>query len=94
MRILHENKLALFYIITTCLLLIFTFFSDRGLLRVEQLKTERNLIQSKSLKVQNHNNTLLAQSLSLNNNIDEMEKAARAELDLVKKDEILFKFTN
>ena len=93
MKLLHENKMTLVYILTFMVLLLYTFFSERGLLRVSQLTTERDQIKLKSQLIEKENEKLRLKTLSLKKDPSEMEKTARAELDLVRKDEILYKFS-
>ena len=94
MKSLSENKLTLIYAIAVSLLLLYTFFSERGLIRVYQLSMERDYIKDKSLRIESENSLLHSQSLTLKTNLAEMEKTARGELDLVREDEILYKFTH
>ena len=90
---LSENKFTWVYVITVFLLLIFTFFSDRGLIRVHHLTKERNNLRWEAGQIEKNNRMLLTESVALRSDLSEMEKTARAELDLVREDEILYKFT-
>ncbi|MDH3976396.1 MAG: septum formation initiator family protein [Deltaproteobacteria bacterium] len=93
MKSLPENKFTWLYVFTFVLLLLYTFFSERGLIRVHQLATERDNIIMRSQIVEGENKKLLSKALLLKNDFKEMEKTARAELDLVREDEILYKFS-
>ena len=94
MKSLSENKTTLIYVIAVSLLLIYTFFSERGLIRVYELSMERDYIKTKSSKLDIENNILQSQGMALKSNFNEMEKTARAELDLVREDEVLYKFAH
>ena len=84
--------MSLLYLLTLSILLLYTFFSERGLIRVHQLTLERDYIKSKSNTIESQNEKLLLKSTELKYDFKQMEKTARAELDLVRDDEILYKF--
>lgn len=93
MKSFTENKATWLYVITFVFLLLYTFFSERGLVRVHQLTIDRDNIKIKSKQIEIENEKLLSKVQILKHDLSEMEKAARAELDLVREDEILYKFT-
>lgn len=74
------------------LILIYTAFSARGLLKVKQLIYDSNSINTQIDLITDKNNKLKIEAAALSNEITTIEKAAREQLDLVKKNEVLYKF--
>ncbi len=75
-------------------LLFYTIFSDRGILKVRELTLERESIKSIAVKLETENIRMETSINGLNDDLKVIEKAARNELDLVRKDEILYKFSD
>ncbi len=76
------------------LMVIYTIFSERGLLKVRELTLDRDSIKSMSTRLEAENTKLEGHISALDKDIKVIEKAARSELDLVRKDEILYKFAD
>ena len=74
------------------LLLFYTLFSDRGLLKARELANERDAIIVATKALEEDNRRLTAKTTALKQDMRAIEKAARNELDLVREDEILYKF--
>ena len=76
----------------TLLVLAYTFFSERGLLKSRGLSMERDAIVLKANSTETENRILSAEIESLRSDMKTIEKTARTELDMVREDEILYKF--
>lgn len=76
----------------TILILSYTFFSERGLIKSRILSMERDVIILKANDVEADNRMLSTEIESLRNDKRSIEKAARTELYMVREDEILYKF--
>lgn len=92
MKTQGNNKLFLGGLSIILFLLFYTFFSERGLLKSRQLTGERDAIitQAKTLAVENRHLTEVNKALKTD--LKTIERAARSTLDLVKENEILYKF--
>ncbi|MBE9536136.1 MAG: septum formation initiator family protein [Proteobacteria bacterium] len=86
------NEMVWGGILIATLLVAYTFFSERGLVKSRVLSMERDAIVSKVNAIEADNRSLSANIESLRGNMETIEKTARTELDLVREDEILFKF--
>lgn len=75
-------------------LLFYTVFSERGLMKGRQLAMQRDALIAKSNFIKDENRQLSEELARLTSDIKTIEKAARSQLDLVKEDEILYKFTD
>lgn len=76
------------------LLLFYAVFSERGLLKVRRLSLERDTIKMRSSVIAEENRKLAKEAEALKHDIKAIERAARSQLDLVRKDEILYKFAD
>ncbi len=74
-------------------LFYYAVFSERGLLKVRELSMERDRIRMQAETVAAENRRLKEEAEALRHDIRAIEKAARSQLDLVREDEILYKFT-
>ncbi len=74
------------------LLLFYTLFSERGLLKAKELANERDAIIVATKALEEDNRRLAIKTKALREDMTVIEKAARNELDLVREDEILYKF--
>lgn len=89
-----NKKIILLGISVISFLLFYTIFSDRGILKVRELTVERDSIKSMAGKLEVENVRMETGINELNDDLKVIEKAARSELDLVRKDEILYKFSD
>jgi len=79
-------------ILIIALILAYTFFSERGLVKSRLLSAERDDIILKANSIEAENRILSAEIKSLQGDMKAIEKSARTELDLVREGEILYKF--
>jgi len=75
-------------------ILFYTVFSESGLLKGRQLAMQRDALIAKSNLIKDENRLLSEKLNRLTSDMKTIEKAARSQLDLVKEDEILYKFTD
>ncbi len=87
-----QKKFLLAGVTIVASILIYTAFSERGLLKVKQLLYDSNSINTQINLITDKNNKLKIEAAALSNEITTIEKAAREQLDLVKKNEVLYKF--
>jgi cell division protein FtsB len=73
-------------------MIFFTFFGDKGLLKVYRLRRELKEIQRANVELQQENERLRAEINNLRTNKKYIEELARRELGLVKKGEIVYQF--
>jgi cell division protein FtsB len=73
-------------------MIFFTFFGDKGLLKVYRLRRELKEIQRANMELQQENERLRAEINNLRTNKKYIEELARRELGLVKKGEIVYQF--
>jgi len=74
-------------------LLLFIFFSGKGLMQIYQLREEREKIKMTNIRLGEENRKLAEQIEKIRKNSQqEIEKIVRDELGLVKKGEIIYKF--
>lgn len=73
-------------------ILFFTVFGEQGLLRINDLKRERNLIEEKSAELRATNEKLRQEIALLQSDRRYLERIARTELGLVKPNEIIYQF--
>jgi len=73
-------------------ILFFTVFGERGLLRINDLKRERSLIEEKSAELRAANEKLRQEIALLHSDRRYLERIARNELGLVKPNEIIYQF--
>ncbi len=73
-------------------MLLFTIFGGRGLIKIYQLKLDREKIQLANTRLSEENKKIIEQINKVKNNKEEIEKIAREELGLVKKGEVVYQF--
>lgn len=73
-------------------ILFFTVFGDRGLLRIYNLNDEKEEMQRRLDELAVENERLKKEIEALKTDRRHLERIARKELGLVKKDEIIFQF--
>ncbi len=79
-------------ILLAALFMAFTVFSDRGLLRVSKLSSEKEAIAEAARLMEEQNKGLASEKDALENDLDTIERAARETLDMTHSDEIIYKF--
>ena len=79
-------------ILLVALLIVYTFFSDRGLLKVGKLSAENEAIVEATRLMKEQNKSLASEKDALENDLDTIERAARENLDMTRSDEIIYKF--
>ncbi len=79
-------------ILLVALLVVYTFFSDRGLLKVGKLSAENDAIVEATRLMKEQNKSLASEKDALENDLDTIERAARENLDMTRSDEIIYKF--
>ena len=79
-------------ILLVALLVVYTFFSDRGLLKVGKLSAEKEAIADAARLMEEQNKDLASEKDALINDLDTIERAARENLDMTRSDEIIYKF--
>ncbi|MDY0300042.1 MAG: septum formation initiator family protein [Trichlorobacter sp.] len=90
------NNRKLYLITAGCLLFIlfFTVFGERGLLRITELNRELAQLEENSAELKAANTRLKEEVMLLNNDRNYLERVAREELGLVKKNEVIYLFTS
>ena len=92
---MEENKKTIFVgVAIISLFFFFTIFGDRGLTKVRLLTLERDALKEKADAIEEENRILTREIALLKNDIRTIERAARGQLDLVREDEILYKFAD
>ncbi len=79
-------------ILLVALLIVYTFFSERGLLKVGKLSAEKEAIANAERLMETQNKSLASEKDALKNDLDTIERAARENLDMTRSDEIIYKF--
>ncbi|MBU0485155.1 MAG: septum formation initiator family protein [Proteobacteria bacterium] len=90
------NKKSVFMIsaIVTMIVVLWIFFSPMGLLKYYQIRKELNEVQAANQELSESNEKLRAEIDKLKNDPAFLEELARKEYGLIKKNEIIFQFTN
>ncbi|HSR13702.1 MAG TPA: septum formation initiator family protein [Thermodesulfobacteriota bacterium] len=87
-----QKKYILYLSIFASGMLLFAVFGSRGLVQIYKLKEEKNRIAAANGRLQEENRRLSHQVARLRNSREEIEKVARDELGLVRKDELVYHF--
>lgn len=69
-------------------------FGDRGFIHLYRMNKERQVYLKKIDKLEATNKKLMNEIKKLRNDRDYIESTARKELGLVKKDEVIYKFSH
>lgn len=80
--------------IVTMIVVLWIFFSPMGLLKYYQIRKELNEVQAANQELSESNEKLRAEIDKLKNDPAFLEELARKEYGLIKKNEIIFQFTN
>ncbi len=92
-----DNKqkiLISFCILTLFSMMLFIFFSDKGLSDLFKLKSERDRLVNQNVQLKKENDTLYRTIERLRNDPEYIESVARKELGMIKKDEVILKPKN
>ena len=73
-------------------ILFFTVFGERGLLRIYEMKQEKQRIEQRIVELQSENHRLSRPIAALHSDRNQLERIARKELGLVKPNEIIYRF--
>lgn len=73
-------------------ILFFTVFGERGLLRIYEMKKEKQRIELRIAELQSDNHQLSQTIAALHSDRNQLERIARKELGLVKPNEIIYRF--
>lgn len=90
----YKKRILVPIILLLAIMLFFTIFGDKGLLRAYRLRKELREIRKANVELERENERLKEEIKRLDDKSDRryIEKLAREELGLVKKGEILFQF--
>lgn len=89
-----QRNIIVIGLVIIALLLFYTVFSERGVLKGRQLALQRDALIAKSKLIEAENKELAEDLKKLNSDLKTIERVARRQLDLVKENEILYKFTD
>ncbi len=70
----------------------YTIFGETGLIHLAKLRKELREIKQENTKLRQENEKLRAQAQALSSDLKYIEKIAREELGMVKKDEQVYQF--
>ena len=73
-------------------ILFFTVFGDKGLLRIYELKQDKNKIDSQLIEVRGENEKLKREILALKSDRRYLESIARKDFGLVRSNEVIYQF--
>lgn len=73
-------------------ILFFTVFGERGLLRIYEMRQEKQRIDEKVSELKTENDKLRTEIAALHNDRYHLERIARKDLGLVKPNEIIYQF--
>ncbi len=88
----HNRRIFIPILLIVSVMIFFTFFGDKGLLKVYRLRRELKEIQRANAELQQENERLRIEIDNLRTNKEYIEELARRELGLVKKGEIVYQF--
>ena len=88
----HNRRIFIPILLIISVMIFFTFFGDKGLLKVYRLRRELKEIERANMELQQENERLRAEINNLRTNGKYIEELARRELGLVKKGEIVYQF--
>lgn len=90
---LHLQK-KMYIIPAGCLafILFFTFFGDKGLLRIFELKQDKNKIEARLADSRTDNEKLKREIVALKSDRRYLESIARKDFGLVRSNEVIYQF--
>ncbi len=82
-------------LLATCLVLLLscTVFGERGLMRIYELKREKQRVEHNINQLTEENMKMRQTIKALRNDRDYIERIARQDLGLLKPDEVVYQFT-
>ncbi|MDO9069474.1 MAG: septum formation initiator family protein [Deltaproteobacteria bacterium] len=84
----------MYFIPAGCLafILFFTVFGDKGLLRIFELKQDKNKIDARLVESRNDNEKLKREIIALKSDRRYIESIARKDFGLVRSNEVIYQF--
>lgn len=73
-------------------ILFFTVFGDKGLLRIYELKQDKNKIETRLTESRNDNEKLKREIIALKSDRRYLESIARKDFGLVRTNEVIYQF--
>ncbi len=73
-------------------ILFFTVFGDKGLLRIYELKQDKNKINTRLTATRNENEKMKLEIIALKSDRRYLESIARRDLGLVRSNEVIYQF--
>lgn len=73
-------------------ILFFTVFGDKGLLRIFELKQDKNKIETRLADIRNENEKLKYDIVALKSDRRYLESIARKDFGLVRSNEVIYQF--
>jgi len=89
-----KNKISIIIIIIGIAVIFFYFTGPRGFIKLVKLKMNKSKIEKEICTLDENNVRLQEEIKKLENDSATIEKEAREKLGLVKKGEVVYKFTN
>ena len=86
-------KIALFFLCVLGPLAAWLGFGKQGLIHLYRTERERQLYVARILKLTEENQALMDEIDRLGNDMDYLASVARKELNLIKKNEIIYRFS-
>lgn len=92
MKLRLQKKM--YFIPAGCLafILFFTVFGDKGLLRIYELKQDKQRIDSRLVDTRSENERLKQEIVALKSDRRYLESIARKDLGLVRSNEVIYQF--
>lgn len=87
-----QRKLYIIPLLLISLILYFTIFGERGLLRIYHLNRERREVQARLDTLKNENMKLVREVDALRNDRRYLESIARRDFGMVRKNEVIYQF--
>lgn len=86
------NRTYLIPVVCLAFILFFTVFGERGILRIYEIKQEKQRIDGTVDLLRTENDKLRSEIALLRNDRSYLERIARKELGLVKPNEVIYQF--
>lgn len=87
-----QRKMYVIPLLAITLILYFTVFGDRGLLRIYHLNRERQEVQQRLETLKNENLKLVREVDALKNDRRYLESIARRDFGMVRSNEVIYQF--
>ena len=89
----YNRRILIPVFLLLSVMILFTFFGEKGLLKVYRLRRELREIERANMELRRENERLRAEIDNLRTNNKYIEELARRELGLVRKGEIVYQFS-